>query len=116
MLANMVVVLAADGQILPDEHEALLQFAQKNDIPETMLQGLKDAAKKGELDAQAPEELAAGRRWLHSLTKLALVDGIVDSGETKALTKLGAKYGLVRADIELIIAKRIAVIRRQATA
>jgi hypothetical protein len=116
MLANMVVVLAADGQILPDEHEALLQFAQKNEIPETMLQGLTDAALKGELDAQAPEDPAAGRRWLHSLAKLALIDGTVDSGETKALTKLGGKYGLVRADIELIIAKRKTAMRRQAAA
>ena len=116
LLANMVVVLAADGQIIPNEHEALLRFAQKNDISESMLQGLTEAAIKGELDAQAPDDPAAGRRWLHSLAKMALVDGTVDSGERNALIKLGGKYGLVRADIEIIVAKRKAAMRRQAAA
>lgn len=116
MLANMVLVLAADGQILPGEREALLHFAQKNEIPEAMLQGLTDAAMKGELEAQAPEDAPAGKRWLHSLTRLALADGRVDNGEKQALTKLGAKYGLVRADIEIIIAKRKATMKQQAAA
>jgi uncharacterized tellurite resistance protein B-like protein len=107
-LAWMVKVLAADGEIHPEERAAVLQFAGKAGVagPEAMVDGLIQVAIRGELDAPRPPDAAAGRAWLELMADVALADGVVKPAEAEALAELGSSLGYVRADMMILMNKR----------
>ena len=112
LLAGMIVVLASDGTMSESEREVVQHFAEKNGIPQAMVEGLLAAGLQGELEASTPEEPAAGRAWLEALADMALADGTVNNDEKSIITGIGKRYGFVRADIDLILAKRLAQLKK----
>jgi uncharacterized tellurite resistance protein B-like protein len=107
-LAWMINMLAADGEIHPEERLAVLQIAKKAgmDVPEPMVDGLIHVALKGELDAPPPPDLTVGRKWMELMADVALVDGLAHPSEEKVLVALGSSIGLTRADVVILINKR----------
>ncbi len=112
LLAGMIVVLAADGEVEESELNQARSFAKKNGVPEPMVDGLIQSALRGDLDANTPNDTETGRAWLAALADMALSDGRIDDQERATLEQIGAPLGFVHADIELILGKRRAELRK----
>ncbi|MEK6248802.1 MAG: hypothetical protein N2C12_11525, partial [Planctomycetales bacterium] len=116
VLAWMVNVFAADKTIEDRERKAIQQLAQKQHMPEPVVEGLLKSALDGELDAPSPPDLRTGRVWMEELADVALLDGKVDSSERQTLLQLGKQIGLSKAEVNLLINKRRADRYRKAKA
>lgn len=103
MFAWMLKVAMADGSMNEKEQRTLEQTAQRYRFPKDRLQQMMSAAIHGQIDSDEPANRDEARLWLGAMAAEAIADGIVTPTEKELLCRVGAKYGLVRYDIETLI-------------
>ena len=106
VLAWMVCVLAADKEIHDDERAVIFQLARKQQMPEPMIEGIIEAALKGELEVPSPANAAVAKAWMEQMADVALADGVVQPSEMEIMRRLGSKHGWALVDINLLVNKR----------
>ena len=105
LLAWVVKLAAVEGEIPADERALLAQVAGQQGIDPDRLATMLSAAAHNELQAPEPRDRAEVTRWLEALAEMALTGGKVSSAEWDLLCRVGARQGLVRADITLLVSR-----------
>ena len=116
LLAWLVKLAAVNGEITPEERALLQQTAKREGIDPARLATMLSAAAHNELQAPEPADSGEATRWLEALAEMALTDGKVSSEEWDLLCRVGARQGLVRADITLLVSRVKARLYQQARA
>ena len=105
LLAWLVRVAAADGNIDKSEMKLLMLFADRRNIPLERLRQMIEAARVGTLDAPMPSGPPEARAWVTEMITIGLADGTVGKEEYAVFRALGERMGLAVQDIDLLIKK-----------
>jgi predicted lipid-binding transport protein (Tim44 family) len=100
LLARMVQMMHADGQIDPAERRLLSRTAALYRVPPDALEQILDAAVQGRLHVPDPTSRAESNRWFKAMAAAALADGTLQAEERQLLHATGARAGLSPYDID----------------
>jgi len=103
VLAWMIQVAGADGQIDPEERQLLMTTATRQNVSQAALEGMIAASARGTLEAPAPADSQEALAWMSSLAQTAMADGKISPQELEVLQMVGEKVGVGDADIKLLI-------------
>ena len=105
LLAWMVKVATADGNLDPRERLQIAEFATKWRVPTEQLMAMVDAGLRGDLTVPDPHNEAEAREWLGVIATAAWADGKITREEAELLRAMGGRAGLAEVDINQIVAK-----------
>lgn len=105
VLAWMVKMTLADGQLDPSEREMLDAYAARNRIPPERVEELIAAARANTLDVPAPGTDSEARAILSAMAKVALADGKITREERELLQTMGHHLGMTEIDVTQLIAR-----------
>lgn len=114
ILAWMIKVSLADGNIDNKEKEMLNQVASHRGVPAQKLEMMVRAAQAGSMEVPEPADKEEGRAWLGAMARMALADGSLDKSEITVLQTTGATLGLSAYDIKLLVQKEKSGLYQQA--
>ena len=103
LVAWVIHVMLADGEIDAKEERLLRDFASGHGIPEATLQALVVAMKAGALEVESPGDENEARRWLEAMAEMALADGFVAKEEQATMHALAQHLNLSRYDVNQIV-------------
>ncbi|HEX4795140.1 MAG TPA: TIM44-like domain-containing protein [Humisphaera sp.] len=103
VLAWMIQVAGADGQIDPEERQLLMSTATRQNVSPAALDGMIAASARGALEAPAPADSNEALGWMGCLAETAMADGKISPEEFEVLQMVGEKVGVGDADIKLLI-------------
>jgi uncharacterized tellurite resistance protein B-like protein/predicted nucleic acid-binding Zn ribbon protein len=116
VLAWMVKMTLADGQLEASEREMLHAYAARYKIPPERVGELIEAAGANTLDVRAPANEGEARAILGAMAKVALADGKITREETALLLAAGSHLGLSEIDVTQLIARTKSEMYAQAKA
>ncbi len=103
LLAWMVAAMAADGAIDDDCRRMLASVALRQNVPESRLMVMINAAGAGTLQTHEPKSTQEAQEWLGTMISDTLSVGECTDHEIAIFNRVGAKYGLERYDVQLLI-------------
>ena len=103
LLAWIVKMAAADGQIADAEQQLISDAAGKWDIPTDQLNAMIASASQGTLEAPQPQDRDEARLWMSEMANMALADGKIDATEAQLLRKAGAWCGYSDYDLNALL-------------
>jgi uncharacterized tellurite resistance protein B-like protein/predicted nucleic acid-binding Zn ribbon protein len=103
VLAWMVKMTLADGELEPRERELLITTAQRYGVPESRLDQMIAAAQANTLDLPQPANRNEAQEHLQSMARAALADGKISSEEYALLLSAGERLGLKDYDVKQLL-------------
>jgi len=103
MAAWMIHVMLADQEIDRKEEKLIVEYADKNLIPQQKIEEMITAARENTLEVSEPNNRGEALAWIRGMVRMAMANGFIDSGETKAIMLLGDKMGMLKYDIKALI-------------
>lgn len=105
LVAWMLKMAMADGQISEGEKRVIAEFAGARGMSRNQLDLLFSAAEAGTFDIHEPESMEENRMWFAALARAALADGKLDGAELALLRNVASRHGLVECDLKMILNK-----------
>jgi tellurite resistance protein len=104
VLAWMADVAAADGDIDPKERATLDELARKVGTRAGELERmLRSKSARSDAARLGPRDTREARLWLAAAARTALADGSVSKSERLLLERRVLPYGLLAADVTLVV-------------
>jgi uncharacterized tellurite resistance protein B-like protein len=103
LLAWMIKMSLADGQVNQAEQQRLAHAAMRRNSPPQQLGTLLNTARNGTMDIAEPQNPAQVRQWLSVLAGQALADGQISPQEQTLLARLASRHGLSDYDLRLLL-------------
>src|SRR5205814_1855101 len=103
LLAWMVQMALADGQVDERESRMLNFVAQRRGIGREQLESMIAAARHGQLDVPMPSGPQESREWLTAMATAALADGKITADEQSLLLATARRIGLAEEDVRLML-------------
>jgi uncharacterized tellurite resistance protein B-like protein len=103
VLAWMVKMTVADGEVDPRERELLVATARRYGVPEQRLDDMISAAQANALDLPKPADRDEAQAHLQSMARVALADGKISSEEYTLLRTTGQQLGLSDYDVKQLL-------------
>jgi hypothetical protein len=103
LLAWMVKVATADGNVDPREREQLVNFATGWNVPLDRVDGMIAAGLRGDLAVPKPHDSHEARAWLEAMATEAWADGKVTREELELLKSVAVPAGLGDYDVDQIV-------------
>jgi uncharacterized membrane protein YebE (DUF533 family) len=114
MLAWMIQMAAADGQIDAREADMIFHAGERRGIARERVDAMLTAASNGNLDPPAPTTRDESQQWLLAMAAEAWADGTLTKQEYAMLQATGRRAGLVDYDVRAIIQRARADVLAQA--
>lgn len=103
LLAWMVKIATADGEVDPREQAMLSQLAARGGVDEAQVQSMISAGLGGNLSVPEPSDQDEARAWLAAMAEEAWADGKLTREEMDLLRSTGQAAGLGEYDINQVI-------------
>ena len=104
ILSWMAQVAAVDGVIAPKERASLDALARKTGVKLTEVERLvRSSSARNQAEKLGPRDAREARLWLGAAARTALADGEVSAAEQALLERLVAEFGLLPADVRLVV-------------
>jgi hypothetical protein len=109
LLAWLIKIAVADGQIDIHAEELLESLATKSGVSKDELNGMIDMASAGTLQTPDPPNPATARAWLAAMAAITMSDGAAHPKELELLTAAARKFGYTQQDVALLLRQQRAV-------
>ncbi len=114
-LLSWVVRMALADQVIDDkEKEMMERVARRYRIPNHVMSGMIDAARREESDLPQPKDRNEARRWMAQMADMSLADGKVDQSEFNFLCQAGSAFEYSQYDVKSLLRQRKTKLFQQA--
>lgn len=105
LIAWMVKMMAADGEIAPRERQLLQAAARARRLPQSVLENMLSAAEAGTFEPPEPLTLSDATVWLQGMIRMALIDGRLTPHEMELLQKMAQRCNYTAYDLSMLLKK-----------
>ena len=106
LLAWMISMVLADGEIDERERAMLTSVAKQRKIGQERLDSMVKAAMAGQLQVPQPADRDEAREWIGAMAAMALADGKLARQELALLQEAGRRIGLATYDLNQILKQK----------